>query len=388
MGEKTHAILSAAGSKRWLTCTPSAILEQEFEEEKSIFAEEGTLAHDISELYLSLYLGIITKEDFNIQLKKLCESEYYCSEMDEYIKGYVDFCIERINNAKSKGEDDVILLEQKLDFSKWVPEGFGTGDLVVISDNALEIVDLKYDKGVAVSAKENTQMMIYALGAIYQFECLYDIEKVTMTILQPRLDSISTYDLTISELLNWAEEYVKPRANMAIKGEGKFCAGEHCRFCRARYVCRARATENLKVLKHDFKLPNLLTDDEVCEILITVDHIQKWCSDVYDYALNQAETSSKKWSGFKLVEGRSNRKYKDEGKIIDTLKKAEFEKDKISKSSLLSITALEKVVGKKKFNELLGELIIKPIGKPTLVLEIDKRPEINAINNAKVDFKN
>ncbi|GEQ22112.1 nuclease [Clostridium butyricum] len=388
MSVKAHAILSASGSKRWLTCTPSAKLELDFEEEKSVYAEEGSLAHDIGELMLLLHLKLITKQAYTRKLNKLKTNSFYSKEMEDYVKVYVDYCIEKINEAYARSKDAVILLEQRLDFSNYVPDGFGTGDLVIISDSILEIIDLKYGKGVAVDATANTQMMLYALGALNQFECLYDIEKLRMTIVQPRLDSISTDEISVETLTEWAESYVKPRAEMAISGEGAFCAGEHCRFCRARYTCRARAEENLKLTRFDFKAPALLSDEEISEILSGVDDLQKWASDIYSYALEQAENHNKKWPGYKLVEGRSSRKYKDENLVAETLVAAGIEEDKLYNKSLLTITAMEKTLGKKQFTELLGDLIIKPMGKPTLVSEMDKRPELNSIKSAQSDFAN
>ncbi|QGH20206.1 DUF2800 domain-containing protein [Clostridium butyricum] len=388
MSEKAHAILSASGSKRWLTCTPSAKLELDFQEEKSVYAEEGTLAHEIGELILSLHLKLITKQAYTRKLNKLKTNSFYSKEMEDYVKVYVDYCIEKINEAYARSKDVVILLEQRLDFSNYVPDGFGTGDLVIISDSILEIVDLKYGKGGSVDATANTQMMLYALGALNQFECLYDIEKLRMTIVQPRLDSISTDEISVEALTEWAESYVKPRAEMAISGEGQFCAGEHCRFCRARYTCRARAEENLKLTRFDFKAPALLSDEEISEILSGVDDLQKWASDIYSYALEQAENHNKKWPGYKLVEGRSSRKYKDENLVAEALVAAGIEEDKLYNKSLLTITAMEKTLGKKQFTELLGELIIKPMGKPTLVSEMDKRPELNSIKSAQSDFAN
>lgn len=388
MGEKAHAMLSSSGSKRWLTCTRSAMLELEFKEEKSSYAEEGTLAHEIGELMLSLYLKLISKQSYTRRFNKLKENSFYCKEMEDYVRVYVDYCIEKINEAYSRSKDAVVLLEQKLDFSNYVPEGFGTGDLLIISDSILEIVDLKYGKGVAVDAIDNTQMMLYALGALNQFECLYDIEKLRMTIVQPRLDSISRDEVSVEKLTEWAESYVKPRAEMAFRGEGEFCPGEHCRFCRARYACRARAEENLRLDKYDFKAPELLTDEEISQILSGLDDLQKWANDIYSYALEQAENHGKKWPGYKLVEGKSSRKYKDEALVAETLIAAGIEEGKIYNKSLLTITAMEKLLGKKQLADLLGDLIIKPMGKPTLVPEMDKGPELNSLKSAQSDFAN
>lgn len=243
--ERAHAKLSASGSKRWLTCTPSARLEDQFEETTSEFAEEGTLAHEVSEVLLQYHTGAISKAARTRRLNKLKKHELYSDSMIEYVSTYSDLVIEKFNALEAEKGDAMILLEQRLDFSEWVPEGFGTGDALIIADEVMEVIDLKYGKGVPVDAEKNTQMMLYALGALNQFGALYDIECVRMTIVQPRLDSVSTYELSVSELLSWANDFVKPRAEMAWQGEGEFEAGDHCRFCRAKANCSARAKKKL-----------------------------------------------------------------------------------------------------------------------------------------------
>lgn len=385
--DRAHAILSASGSKRWLTCTPSAQLEQEFPEQTSEFAKEGTAAHELSELYLMKYTEQINKTTFTRRYNKFKkENEFYSQEMDDYVQSYVDLVIERINAAVALSQDAVILLEQRLDFSEWVPHGFGTGDVVLIADGILEVIDLKYGKGVPVSAVENTQMRLYALGAINQFNMLYDIETVQMTIVQPRLDSVSTDEIEADKLLAWADEEVKPKADMAMAGAGEYIAGEHCRFCRARFTCRARADENMKLAKYDFKEPPLLSRGEIAQILLEAEELQRWAKDIQSYALEQAENHGVKFDGWKLVEGRSNRKYTDEEEVASTLITSGYKEDDIYKKSLLGISAMEKALGKKKFGELLQELVIKPAGKPTLVPDSDKRPEINSTDSAIEDF--
>lgn len=384
--ERAHAILSASGSKRWLTCTPSAALEQDFPDQTSEFAKEGTAAHELSELFLQQYVGEINKATFTRRLNKFKkENEYYSQEMEDYVQSYVDLVIERINAARALSSDAVILLEQRLDFSEWVPNGFGTGDVVLISDGILEVIDLKYGKGVPVSAEGNTQMRLYALGAINQFEVLYDIEQVQMTIVQPRLDSISTDEIEADKLVTWANRFVKPRAEMAIAGEGDFIAGEHCRFCKVRYTCRKRAEANLKMAKHEFKDANQLSHDEIAEVLIQAGELQKWAKDVQDYALEQAEKHGVKFPGWKLVEGRSNRKYSDEEAIIEKLSE-KYDAEAYLKTSLLTLSNLEKSIGKKQVSSLIGDFIVKPSGKPTLVPEDDKRPELNSAASAVEDF--
>lgn len=374
MGE--HAFLSASSSHRWISCPPSARLEQNFENKDSIFAAEGTAAHALAEYKLKKYLGIKIKKP---------KSEFDEKELEYYTDIYFDYACELIAEAKARSRDPIILVEQKLDFSNYIKDAFGTGDLVIVADGILDVVDLKYGKGVEVSAVNNPQMMLYAIGALNLFDSLYDIKKVRMTICQPRLDNISTFEITVDDLIKWAEDIVKPKADLAIKGEGEFCAGEHCRFCRAKFNCRARADENMKMAQYDFRKGPLLTDDEITEILSSVDEFQKWANDIQAYALDKAVNENKKWDGFKLVEGRSSRKYSDEEAVSKTLIDAGYKEDDIYSKNVLGITAMEKAMGKKKFKELLNNLVYKPQGKLTLVVDSDKRPEIK--NTAEADFK-
>ncbi|ABO49722.1 conserved hypothetical protein [Desulforamulus reducens MI-1] len=382
-----HAFLSASGSKRWMECPPSAMLEKQFKDVQSAYAAEGSFAHSLAELHLNLYLENISKHKFNSEWNKLQQNEFFSQEMIDYVDVYVGFAIERINAARARTKDAVIQIEQRLDYSPWVPNGFGTGDLITIADEIMEIADLKYGKGVPVSALDNPQMKLYALGAINQFNLLYDFQIVRMTIVQPRLDSISIAELSVKELLDWAENTVKPLAAMAIKGEGEFKAGNHCQFCKARFTCRARADKNLELAKLDFQDPPLLTIDEIAEVLAKAEELQKWAKDVSDYALDQAVNHDVKFPGWKLVEGRSKRVYSDEKEVANVLLAANYAEDIIYKpKELVGITAMEKALGKKKFGILLDGLIIKPAGKPVLVPESDKRPEICSTDSAKADF--
>lgn len=380
---RDHAILSASGAHRWLECTPSARLEEEIGERTSIYAEEGTFMHELAELNLSLYLERITKSQFNKKLQEMKQNEFYTEEIDITVQAYVNIVIERINEA---GKDSLILLEEQVDFSPWVPEGFGTSDVLIISNNIIEVVDLKGGRGVKVEAKDNPQMRLYALGAINGFGILYDIEKIRMTIIQPRLDNISTDELLIEELLEWGEVVVKPKAEMAFIGEGEYKASDHCRFCKVKAICRARANENMKLACLDFKPPPLLTDEEIVEVLLTIDELKKWATDVEDYAYNKAVNEGKKWPYFKLVEGRRSRKYSSEEEVAKKLLDAGYEEDMIFSKSLINLTKLEKEIGKKEFEEILGSLIETPPGKLQLVPETDKRPEIKL--SAEQDFKN
>lgn len=385
--ERAHAKLSASGSKRWLSCTPSAKLEDGFPDSTSDFAREGTAAHELSELYLQLHTEQISKTQFTRRYNKFKkENEFFSQDMDEYVLSYVDLVIERISAAQALSPDAIILLEQRLDFSQWVPEGFGTGDVVLIADGIMEIIDLKYGKGVPVSAEDNSQMRLYALGAMNQFSMLYDIELVRMTIVQPRLDSVSTDEMEADALLAWADEYVKPRADMAMAGEGDYAAGEHCRFCKARFTCRVRAEANLEMAKYEFQAPPLLSPEEIGDILARAEELQKWAKEVQGYALDQAENHGVRFPGWKLVEGRSNRKYADETAVIQALQAEGYTEEDIYEKKLFGITAMEKSIGKKTFTELLKDLVVKPTGKPTLVPESDKRPELNSTAAAIADF--
>lgn len=371
-----HALLSASSSHRWLHCPPSARLEEQFENTTSVFAAEGTAAHELSEHKLRSFLGIKSMRPI---------SDFDSEELESYTDVYVDFATELITEVRSICKDPIILIEQRLDYSCYVPEGFGTGDLIIIADGTLDIVDLKFGKGVIVSAEDNPQMKLYALDALNLFDSLYDIKRVRMTICQPRLESISTYEISADELTNWAETELRPKAQLAIDGEGEFLSGEHCRFCRARQTCRARAEEHLELAKYDFKLPALLSDDEIAEVLSAADRLSTWASDIYAYATDLAIREGKEWTGFKLVEGRSNRKYSSEESVIKACNDNGI--TDIYTKSLIGITAMEKLLGKKKFKIILGNLIEKPQGKPTLVSSTDKREPITLNNAAEADFK-
>ncbi|WP_338631706.1 DUF2800 domain-containing protein [Clostridium baratii] len=379
-----HAILSASGASRWMACPPSARLEQKFENKTSIYAEEGTLAHELGELELRLKLGEITKRQYTGRVNKLIkDNELYSKDMPDYVEIYTNICMEKVAEAKETTADAVFKVEQRLNFSEWVPEGFGTGDFVIIADGTMEICDLKYGKGVQVSAANNTQMRLYALGAISEFGFLYDIEKVRMTIIQPRLDSISSDEISVEELLEWANDKVKPIAELAFKGEGEFSAGDHCKFCRAKGTCRARADKNMELAKYDFQKPETLDNNDISFILSKVDELVNWASDIKEYALNEA-LKGEEFDGFKVVEGRSNRKWTDEKAVGNILIENGFLENIIYTKKLASITNIEKAIGKKETEHLLGSYIVKPQGKPCLAPITDKR---NVYNSAKADFK-
>lgn len=378
-----HAILSASSASRWMACPPSARLEQNYPNSTSEYAAEGTLAHELGELNLRRNLNEISTRKFNSEVKKIEENELFTKDMPDYIEIYTDTCMEKVSEAKAKTPDALFKIEQKLDFSEWVPEGFGTGDFVIIADGTMEICDLKYGKGVPVSAIGNKQMRLYALGAIAEFSFLYDIENVKMTIIQPRLDSISTDEISAEELLEWAVDVLKPTAKLAFKGEGEFCAGDHCGFCRAKAVCKARADKNMELAQYDFQEPTTLDNDDIACILGRADELVKWAKDVQEFALQQA-LQGEEFTGWKVVEGRSNRKWTDEDKIGEILLGQGFLESMIYTKKLTGITNMESAIGKKEVIRLLGDYIEKPQGKPVLVAESDKRP---VFNSAKTDFE-
>lgn len=368
-----HAVLSASSSHRWLNCTPSAMLEKSFENKGSEAAAEGTAAHELCEHKLKKALKRRSKRPV---------SDYNTDEMEECSDAYVDFVMEQYEQAKQKCKDPVVLIEQRLDFSAYVPDGFGTGDCLIVADDTLHIVDFKYGLGVLVEAEHNPQMMLYALGALAIYQDLYDIEFVAMTIFQPRRENVSTWTISVSELLDWAENELKPKAELAAKGEGEYCSGDWCTFCRAKATCRKRAEDNLKMARLDFQDPPLLSDEEVAEVLTQLPDLTKWAAEVQEYALEQATKHGKHWTGFKIVRSVSRRKYTDEEKVAQTAIKAGYED--IYRSTLIPITEMEKLMGKKNFAEILGDLVYKPQGKLTLAPETDKRP---AVEDVFEDFK-
>lgn len=382
-----HALLSPSSAERWLTCTPSARMEEMFPDRAGESAAEGTLAHALGELLLRQAKGEITTRKFNSEMKVISSSEYYCPEMQELMEGYRDFVLAEWEEAKRITPDAELLLETKLDLREWIEDGFGTGDAQIIADKTLRIIDLKYGKGVTVSAVDNKQMLLYALGAIREALIFYDIDLVTMTIYQPRTDNVSDYSIAVADLLNWAERELKPKAAMAYAGEGELVPGSHCLFCKAKVRCRAYAEKQLEIAKYEFRNADLLTDEEVADVLNRSSELKNWLGKVEDYALSEAVDNGKQWPGYKLVEGRSVRMYKDQDEIVKRLVESGIPESIIYERKLLGITAMEKAITKKTFGALLSDLIVKPQGKPTLVPATDKRPEWNSTESAINDFK-
>ncbi len=372
MPPEAHAILSASSANRWLHCPPSVRLSEGIRDRGSAYATEGTAAHALAEHKLRTALGLPSCDPTE-------DLSRYDAEMELCTTDYAAYAMELVAAAKASCRDPIVLVEQRLDFSEYVPQGFGTGDCVIIADGTMHIVDFKYGKGVEVSAEGNPQMRCYALGVLSLYDELYDIDSVCMTIYQPRLGNVSSAALSREELLDWANAVLAPTAQLAFEGKGEFACGDWCRFCKAKSQCRARAEENMQLARIEFKSPALLTDEEVSEILGKADALTGWVNDIKDFAL-QAAISGKQWSGYKLVEGRANRRYTDEVAVAAAVQGAGYDP---YERKLLSVTAMTARLGKKQFNSLLGDLTYRPQGKPTLVPESDKRP---AMNNAKNDF--
>ena len=367
---RAHAALSASSSHRWMMCPPSVKLSGQFADKPSSYAEEGTFLHELSEMKLHRYLGDMTPEVLEAQYAAHRDNDFYSDEAESVTDEYVDFCIETIESVRASCPDPLILVEHRLDYGEYVPEGFGTGDLVIVADGVLEVIDFKGGRGVRVEAERNSQLMLYGLGALLEFEALYDIRNVRMTIVQPRLNNISTYETTTDELIRWAQTEVRPKALLAYEGRGEFCAGEWCRFCRARYTCRKRSEYHMRLAERDFKAPDLLTDEEILDILPVAESLNNWVADLIAYATQQA-VDGKAWPGYKLVAGRSVRKYTSEAEVIRAATEAGY--TDIYKTTLLGVGDLEKRMGRKKFSEVLGRYIVKPMGAPQLVPESDPR---------------
>lgn len=374
MPPNNHAILSASSSHRWLNCNPSARLELEFADRESEAAAEGTAAHALAEHKLRKALKMRSKKPI---------SRFDCDEMDAHTDAYVQFVLEALSEAKQNCSDPTVLIEQKLDFSCYVPDGFGTGDCIIAADKLLHIIDFKYGQGVLVNAEENPQMMLYALGALRLFDSLYDIEAVSMSIFQPRRENVSTWSISVKALNEWAENTLIPKALLTFSGEGEYHPGAWCQFCKAAVKCRARAEEKLQLAKYEFAQPPLLTDADIEDILGRLDDLTKWANEIMAYAQDAAVNHGKQWHGYKLVESRTNRRYTDEDAVIKAAKSAGYHD--IFKHSLIPITEMEKLMGKKTFAEVLGAFVEKPQGKPTLVPASDKRPAIT-FTGAENDF--
>ena len=373
---RAHARLNASSSHRWMMCPPSVKLSEQFADKPSPFAEEGTYLHELCELKLHRHLGDMPMEELERQYDEHRDSDFYTDEAESVTDEYVAFCTETIEAVRLSCPDPLILVEHRLDYSEYVPEGFGTGDMVIVADGIIEVIDFKGGRGVRVDANHNGQLMLYALGALLEFDPLYDIHRVRMTIVQPRLNNFSSFEMEAEELLRWAETEVRPRAKLAYEGKGEYCAGDWCRFCKARYTCRKRGEYHMQLAVRDFREPDLLTDEEIADILPVAESLNSWVQDLLSYATQEA-VNGKHWPGYKLVAGRTVRKYTSEAEVIKAATEAGY--TDIYKTTLLGVGDLEKRLGRKKFSEVLGKYVVKPQGAPTLVPEADPRKPIENV---------
>lgn len=374
-----HAFLSASSSHRWLACPPSALLCAKEADQSSAYAKQGSDAHELCEYLLLKALG----HDPPDPTENL---DYYDAEMLSCAEGYRDFVMEQVEEARKLSADTLICVEQRLDYSRWVENGFGTGDCVIVADDLLHVIDYKYGLGVLVSASGedgtgNSQLKCYALGALDTFGDLYDIRRIKLSIYQPRRENVDTFEMKVQDLLRWADDVLSPIAKLAFTGDGEFCAGDHCVFCKVKATCRARADYNMELAKYEFEKPAMLNDEEIASILPMIDSIVSWATDIKEFALQQA-LSGTVYEGYKVVEGRSNRKYSDETAVARIVQEAGY--DPFEKK-LLGVTAMQRQLGKKRFQELLGGFLYKPPGKPVLVPTSDSRPEMNTAANDFID---
>ena len=381
-----HALLSASSSKRWISCTPSARLEATLPEPKRNtkgidFSAEGTLAHTLSEIRLKLHYNQISQQEYNDEYESVKSHEIYQTytkeeqlDFEENVDNYVLYVRSQI------GEGDTPLFEQRVDFSDWVPDGFGTADVVILSEHSIRIIDLKFGKGIPVSATDNSQLRLYALGAYAKFKEEYpDIKEVSYTIHQPRLDSISTDGTTVHKLIDWANYFVKPKAKKAWAGSGEFIPGDWCQFCRAKAQCRARSDFNTELAKQDFKDPPLLSDEEISDVLSKAQDLKAWANDVEEYALTKAVEENKIPSGYKLGTTVTHRKIKDNQLAATILVEHGLSESELwEPPKLKSLPNLEKIGPKGKVAAWLGDLVIRPDGQPKL---------IRIKETAKEDFK-
>lgn len=374
-----HAKLGPSGAKRWMTCTKSMKFEQQFQDQESEFAMEGTDAHTYAEM-------IVNAEWDNIAIFKQ-ESEFYNGEMEEEIRKYIDMVYNEFSISRYYDPNAILIPEMRVYFEEWVPEGFGTADTTIIGGGWLKLIDLKYGKGVPVQAYDNPQLKIYALGAYMMYKSLYDIKNIEMVIGQPRLNSLTRFTMSVEDLLKWADSELKPLAHMAYNGGGEYKAGDHCRFCRGKQRCKVYAEYMMGINTYGFRDPNLLTNADLGDILSRVDAMVNWASDVKSYALSQAENKGAKIPGWKLVEGRSNRIIKNQEMAVTLLIQDGWRKELLYKDpELRPMSEIEKLVGPKVFSNILGNTLIKPAGRPTLVRADDPRPELNSQSQAQKAF--
>ncbi len=372
--DRAHALLSASSSDRWLACPPSAVANEAYPNQDTSFTQEGTTAHEVAEAIARLRIDPLAKVEM---------PDNYTAEMLDCAHEYADYIEEQ-----KKSNDATVLLEQRVDFSSWVPEGFGTCDCIIIQDDTLTIIDYKYGQGVQVNAIENTQLRLYALGAMNDYGNVLGITKIEMHIYQPRLNNISSDSITVEELMQWANKTVKPTATKASKGKGKYNPGEHCRFCKHAGRCRALTklcTEYLDTHGMRVTVP-ILAPHEVADVLRMEPMVTLWLKKVKEQAFTTL-MNGEELPGYKLVEGKlGNRKWKDEAEVASTLANL-YPRETFTETRLLSPSQMDKAIGKKKVAELLEGLIERAPGAPTIAPVTDKRPALDRLAEAQNDFK-
>lgn len=374
--DRAHAKISASGASKWSACTPSAHLEEFFPNESSEDADLGTLAHEISEILVKERAGVISEIEYINRLVELQKSELYTDEILDYAYKHVDYVIEQFTEAKRLTPGAILLIEEKVELTHLIAESFGTCDIIIIADGVLEVIDLKYGLGVRVEAEKNKQLMLYGSGALEKYELLYDIHTVRLTITQPRLDSISSWEISADDLRKWGEEELKPLAAIAFSGEGELVVGPHCQFCKASPRCRARAEEAEELTKHEFNDPRLLSDSELLEIFKISDNVGKWVKKVDAYIFDEA-MNGKKWEGYKLVDGQNRRAWTDPTQALNVALDNGMVFDKITTpAKIKGITEIEKLATKALFPTLFGDVVFYKKTSPSLVPESDKRPEL------------
>lgn len=383
----SHAVLSPSSAGRWLVCTPSARLEAQEPYSSSVYADEGTLAHRLNELLINYRLGRVLNKKYKKDLAEIEADPLYSGEMWGYCDDFATFVLETYNRIRDQHPDAVLFTEDKVNLTRWVPDGFGTVDIRIVWPGYLHIIDYKHGKGVPVFAEDNKQLKLYSLGAYDEMEMLYPISNVKMTIYQPRIDNISSFEMKAENLLLWAEQELTPLAKMADAGQGQFIAGDHCKFCKIKHKCRALADFNLETARKAFEDPATLSDEETVEILKKAKLFMDWIGSVTDYALAQAVEHGKAWPGMKLVEGLSRRRYSNEDEIASVLIKAGLNSADIYSMKLIGLTDMTKLLGKADFERLLSDYVVKPQGAPVLVPESDKRPAFSSVARAQEAFK-
>lgn len=378
--DRAHALLSASSSHRWLECPASAVAAEAYPQQETEFTREGTLAHEVAECIAS---GV-SPDSLRHDLDSLGGADGVDKEMIDCAEGYRDYIQEQ-----TKSDTAHVLLERKVDFSPWVPEGFGTCDCIILQDDTMTVIDYKYGVGVPVSAVDNPQLKLYALGALNDYGFAFDVTKVELHIYQPRINNVSTDKMTVEELLTWAEQTVKPTAKKAAQGKGGYKAGTHCRFCPHAGKCRALSKHCTEFVEtHDLRVgvPKL-APFEVAEVLAMEPVIALWLKKVKEQALTTMLEGGEV-PGYKVVEGKEgNRKWTDEAQVAKTLESIGYDTEDITETKLLSPAKMDKAIGKEKVAELLSEFIDRSPGAPIIALETDKRPAYDRLAEAREAFK-